>query len=978
MIPTQDLGKHLYHLLECEDIKEIELYLGNNVDPRYHQQLRDKLKVDTSPLTNLSITSLIGKTINQPKTAISSNDVIGNYKIIRKINEGGMGDVYLASRADGTIGKNVVVKIDNLAQPTQERRISQNAEAQCLFDLSSGNENICTVYDAGITTDGLKYIVMEYIDGLVLDEYIEKNKTSVIDILKIFITICETIGYTHQQSIIHGDIKPKNILITSNHKVKIIDFGISKKPHVDENAHAATVDYAPVEQLQGDVLQKLSDIYSIGATLYKALTGHRLFEFLDGDPYKIEKIKNGQKFEWLPIKNIELMPLKYKYFSGDIYNIIKKCVSLNPSDRYSGAYEIATDLKYFLKLNTLLEVESSPSSRTLKFFIRNVKFLTPLMFLSFGMLAVGVLFVIQKEILFTQKETLIEQKSNLLVEQKNSDSLLNQMQEFLNFSDPKNRMRNVVNVKDVLKREEERLDKNKDLDVGVKAKIQQILGDSYFGLGEYFAAEELYKKSFESHYQYLDQTSEGYIVSKTKVINSNIETGYFIDEIILKESKELLSKVLSKGIEHAYEIEVLYLFFLVIRTPSIDVHKIERDLGFDFREDTKAIKAKLWDKLTPKQKLKLIKFQIIEVYYRLGSDHFTATGSLTEVEYEKAKPLLKLIESYAMSGLEILKENNLNDASEVDFLVWMFRINYELRDFAKGDKYSNLAMAKAKKIYGDYHMEIARLYKIQFAMHSAVDLDKSIEDITAGHNVIKQLGANDFWNNINYLELLSSAYFDAGYFNKTQEIDNKIFRQITSESLMTPKEEGVGALFSALKRTFYFSAFSNKEIKEKILNDFDLMMFKAEYFWPGWLNENDNLVLPLFKSSLQPERNNDTRHKANKLLLKLTIKPYSQTKFSFFPKDKLCLFLIGIFDRLGEHQKIIETFEVYLTLPKEDFNHFPNELSDIRVGLGVYEIINKYHLYPDLVKKFKIRAGLFIKENNLQNTEYQSKLDRIK
>jgi len=206
---------------------------------------------------------------------------IGKYRILRPLGEGGMGVVYLAERED--LGNQVAIKILRDSWFSTARRERFAREQKTLAALN--HPSIARLYDADTSADGTPWFVMEYVDGLPLVEYCERNHCSLETRLKLFRGICDAVEYAHQNGIIHRDLKPSNILVRKDGSVKLLDFGIAKQLDLDTpvdqtrtGTHLLTPAYASPEQIFGLPVTIQSDVYSLGVILYELLTGQLPFD----------------------------------------------------------------------------------------------------------------------------------------------------------------------------------------------------------------------------------------------------------------------------------------------------------------------------------------------------------------------------------------------------------------------------------------------------------------------------------------------------------------------------------------------------------------------------------------------------------------------------------------------------------------------------------------------------------------------------
>ncbi len=258
----------------------------------------------------------------------------GRYEIQELIGTGGMSDVYRAK--DNKLNRNVAVKV--LKQEFSENRdfVSKfRREAEAAANLM--HPNIVTVYDVG-EENGISYIVMELVDGYTLKQYIEKkSRLNIRETISIAIPIASGIEAAHNNGIIHRDIKPQNVIISQDGKVKVTDFGIAKTTTsntISSNV-MGSVHYTSPEQARGGFSDEKSDIYSLGITLFEMVTGRVPF---NGDTTVAIAIKHIQEEMPSPRQFVEDIPVS-------IEQIILKCTQKSPDRRYQKMSEVIEDLK---------------------------------------------------------------------------------------------------------------------------------------------------------------------------------------------------------------------------------------------------------------------------------------------------------------------------------------------------------------------------------------------------------------------------------------------------------------------------------------------------------------------------------------------------------------------------------------------------------------------------------------------------------
>ncbi len=310
---------------------------------------------------------------------------LGPYRLVRMIGRGGMGTVYLAERSDGEVEQRVAVKFLRWSRydPVIRDRFLQ--ERQILATL--GHPGIARLLDAGHTADGQPYLVMEHIDGVPIDVYGEKLDLAAK--LRLFGQVCEAVSCAHQNLIVHRDLKPSNILVDGAGRPKLLDFGIAKILDTDEDqTHTAermlTPEYASPEQVRGAAQSTATDVYSLGAILYKLLTG-RSPHAAGGSPTREEMMAaiGSREPPRVSSTNREL--------PRDLDFIVAKALRKEPSERYASVEALADDVRAFLEWRPVRARSGSAWYRTRKF-ARRYRLMVAMVMLTIVGLSLGVYF----------------------------------------------------------------------------------------------------------------------------------------------------------------------------------------------------------------------------------------------------------------------------------------------------------------------------------------------------------------------------------------------------------------------------------------------------------------------------------------------------------------------------------------------------------------------------------------------------------
>src|SRR5436190_2291307 len=227
--------------------------------------------------------------------AFAAGANIGHYEIISLIGKGGMGEVYLAQ--DQQLRRRVALKLVRRGMDTEAIVRRFQHEQQLLAGLN--HPNIAQLYDSGITSDGIPFFAMEYVDGTRVDHHCREKELPIEARLELFGKVCGAVHYAHQHLVVHRDIKPSNILVTADGEPKLLDFGIAKRLDTVTNAAAdqtvtlpnvMTPEYASPEHVRGEAITTASDVYSLGVLLYELLTDQKPYKIDNRTPVEIARV----------------------------------------------------------------------------------------------------------------------------------------------------------------------------------------------------------------------------------------------------------------------------------------------------------------------------------------------------------------------------------------------------------------------------------------------------------------------------------------------------------------------------------------------------------------------------------------------------------------------------------------------------------------------------------------------------------------
>ena len=301
---------------------------------------------------------------------------LGAYEIEREIGRGGMGAVYVARRADEQFQKLVAIKILKRGTDTDEVLRRFRAEREILARLD--HPNIAHLIDAGTTADGLPYFVMEYVEGTPITDFCAARKLHLRERLELFLKVCAAIQFAHQRLIVHRDIKPGNILVNLDGEPKLLDFGIAKLLDAADGFAAVTAmeqqrftpNYASPEQVRGEPITTISDVYALGALLYELLVGASPHRFASAHPSPTELFRVVAEQE--PVAPSAAAPQSDRArLRGDLDNILLQALRKEPARRYPGVNALAEDIRRFLNNFPVRARRDTVGYRTSKFVRRH-------------------------------------------------------------------------------------------------------------------------------------------------------------------------------------------------------------------------------------------------------------------------------------------------------------------------------------------------------------------------------------------------------------------------------------------------------------------------------------------------------------------------------------------------------------------------------------------------------------------------------
>jgi serine/threonine protein kinase len=449
-----------------------------------------------------------------------AGDTIGHYKLLEELGKGGMGRVWMAEQTE-PVRRRVALKVIKLGMDTKEVVARFEAERQALALMD--HPNIAKVFDSGATETGRPFFVMELVRGIKITDYCDQNKLSTEERLKLFIQVCHAVQHAHQKGIIHRDISPTNILVTSHDGVpvpKVIDFGIAKAVSnqrlTDKTLFTAFQQflgkpaYMSPEQaeMSGLDIDTRSDIYSLGVLLYELLTGRTPFDAktllqagLDGMRRIIrEQEPQRPSMRLSTLANADLTtvadqrhaepPKLVHLIRGDLDWVVMKSLEKDRTRRYETANGLAMDIERHLRNEP---VQACPPSNLYRFrkFVRRHK---PAFAATTAFVVLLVVSLVVISLQFVRARTAMEQAQ---VERDRAESVVRFVKEDLfRASDPLQGGDRNTRISDVLDTSVQKVrDGRFDKQPLIKADLENTLAQIYESRGEFDKAEPLFREA---------------------------------------------------------------------------------------------------------------------------------------------------------------------------------------------------------------------------------------------------------------------------------------------------------------------------------------------------------------------------------------------------------------------------------------------------------------------------------------------------
>ena len=409
-----------------------------------------------------------------PFAAVASGDLVGPYRLIRELGAGGTATVWLAERADGSLRRQVALKLPRVAWLDRGLAERLNRERDILASLE--HPSIARLYDAGVDAAGRPYLALEYVEGVPLDRYVTEHGLSIAQRLSLFVRAARAVAFAHARLIVHRDLKPSNILVKANGDIGLLDFGIARllQPESLHDLHltragarALTPLYAAPEQFTSQPITVGTDVYSLGVLLYWLLC--------ERGPYELKRDSLTELED--AIVNRDPLPLTKgatgkaaRTLRGDLEMIVGRAMSKQPADRYETVSAFIDDIERYQK-NLPVRAQPERLSYRVRKFVKRNRVSVVAASVAAAALVFGLSIAVWQERIAQLEATRAERIKSFIA------SIFTQ-------AVPKQGVGGVVTASDLLtaanKRVEEELGSNR----ADKSELQAMIGQSFLALNE--------------------------------------------------------------------------------------------------------------------------------------------------------------------------------------------------------------------------------------------------------------------------------------------------------------------------------------------------------------------------------------------------------------------------------------------------------------------------------------------------------------
>jgi serine/threonine protein kinase len=436
---------------------------------------------------------------------LAAPERVGDWRVVRPIGRGGMGEVYEVARADGHFEQRAALKLIRGERWSAEMAGRFRQERQILARLE--HAGIARLLDGGVSDDGRPYLVVEYVESRPLDRYADEQRMTVEERLRLFLQVCLPVAYAHRNLIVHRDLKPSNVLMTASGEVKLVDFGLAKLLGADAGDQeltrtlmvAMTPQYAAPEQVRGDPVTTATDVHALGVMLCELLTGGRPYQVTSAAPAALVRaiveadpmLPSAIAVEPDVAARRRSTPAKLRQrLSGDLDAIVMMAVRKEPERRYSSVEALAQDVERVLDGRPVRARRGTTRYRARRFVRRHrvaVASAAVVLVLLAGFIGV----------LVAQARRLARERDRAERQRQRAEAVTGFLSGLFQNADPRQAQGRVVTAREILEEGTARLQAELQSDPELRGDLLHQVGRIHLSLGAYDDGLKLLREALD-------------------------------------------------------------------------------------------------------------------------------------------------------------------------------------------------------------------------------------------------------------------------------------------------------------------------------------------------------------------------------------------------------------------------------------------------------------------------------------------------
>lgn len=753
--------------------------------------------------------------LSRPEELISPGNQIGAYTIKELVGEGGMGSVYLAERSDGAFEQKVAIKVIREGMSSASNIERFESEKNILAKLN--HAGIARLYHGGVTKNNHPYFVMEYVDGLPIDQYCDVNQLSITERIELFKKVLNVVQYAHENLIVHRDLKPDNILVSKKGDVKILDYGIAKILSTDDDDSldltktlSVTPRYSAPEQVAEKKVTTSSDVYSLGVILYKLMIGDYPIDFDNKSFFEVQQAiltvepkslharfseySSKTKTEITSARSLTTLQLQ-KSLRSDLGAIVLKALEKNIERRYRTAESFLKDLSDFQQGLPVTAKTQSFKYKTSKFAKRNRSRIVVTTTIIVGFMALSLYYI----------TNLNREKSAAQLEAAKASQIKELMIDIFSANNPRSVSFAGIDltVSNALALGIEKVDSELSSEPDLYIELMAAIGNTLENIEDYENSYLAFSKTLEKAEDYFGPQSTQYsaqlstlasLLAKTDSLEVAKE---FMEQSIYIEEQQLEKNLFR--LAHRYGRYGLLLGRLTLFDEArISLEKADSLYQLSDYPESEARYNSLSNladvymqlRMNEEAEIKLLEVQeFYEQYY--DSNHVnivTNTGKLGNLYYRMSEN--RKAEIYLLEVLELRKQAYGENSSYTAQTHSLLSLNYRVLDeMEKALYHTQRDLEINSTIFGDESLNVGNSFNnlsiIQKSLGDYENAELSIrESIKIKENLLNPLSPSlgvSYYNLADILHITGQLNEAKDLFQKVLDIDKQVFGETHAE-----------------------------------------------------------------------------------------------------------------------------------------------------------------------------------------------------